>query len=108
MGQRTFLLLLFMPLLFQIIFGIKKVSERTKLGLAKVSIISFLLQAFFFYVSYKMLVDKLRAESNGQIHCGMPLVGLIGLEIIFIFLLIIVMIIQFLIRKSNRNSIEKR
>jgi hypothetical protein len=99
------LLLLTLPLLFQIVFGRKAIYENVKLTLSEVCLISFCSQIIFYYFAFKLLDYKLRSESNGQFHCGMPFVGLVVVEFFFIIVLIIIMAVQYFIRKSyNRNT----
>ncbi len=101
------LLLLTLPLLFQTMFGRKAISESIKLNLSEVCLISFFSQILFYYFAFKLLDYKLRSESNGQFHCGMPFVGLVIIEFFFIIVLIIIMVVQFFIRKSYNRNIEK-
>ncbi|AXB55246.1 hypothetical protein HYN86_00935 [Flavobacterium fluviale] len=105
MNQTLFLLLLALPMIFQIIFGRKAIGESIKLTFFKVCLITFLSQFIFFIIAFKILSNKLQSESNGQIHCGMPFVGLIGLEILRSIIILVIIFIQFLIKRSyNRNN----
>jgi len=99
------LLLLILPLLFQVIYGRKAILESIKLNLSKVSLISFFSQILFSFFALNLLDYKIRSESDGQFHCGMPFVGLIIMELFFTALLIIAMLIQFSIRKSCNSNI---
>lgn len=99
MNQILFLLLLGLPILFQIIFGRKAIAESIKVSFFQVSIISFLSQFIVFFIAYKLLSNKLRSESNGQIHCGMPFLGLIFFEILITIIIFIIILIQYLIKR---------
>ena len=100
------ILLLTLPLLFQIIFGRKAIYENTELTLSKVCLISFCSQILFYYFAFKLLDYKLRTESDGQFHCGMPFVGLVMAEFFFTIVLIIIIAVQLLIRKSYNRNVE--
>lgn len=103
-GINPFLLLV-LPLIFQIIFGRKFRYETIKLSFFKVSIISFLSQILLSCLAFQILSHNLRSNSNGQIHCGMPLLGLILVEFIFIIILIVTIVAQYFIRRHyNRNT----
>lgn len=97
--------LLFVPLILQFIFGRKDLAESIKLNFAKVSFINFFLQIAFSYWNFIFLKHKLTAESNGQIRCGMPFVGLIFLELLILAILLVTILVQYLIkRSSDRNN----
>lgn len=100
MNQTFFLLLLALPIIFQIIFGRKAIGESIKLTYFKVCLISFLSQFIIFFIAFKLLSNKLQSESNGQIHCGMPFVGLITLEILIAIIIFIIILIQYLIKRN--------
>lgn len=103
-GINPFLLLV-LPLIFQIIFGRNFRYETIKLSFFKVSVISFLSQILLSYLAFQILSHNLRINSNGQIRCGMPLLGLILLEFIFILILVITIVIQYFIKRYyNRNT----
>lgn len=103
-GINPFLLLV-LPLIFQIIFGRNFKPETIKLSFFKVSIISFLSQTVFSYLAFQIVSHNLRINSNGQIRCGMPLLGLIFVEFIFIIILVITIFIQYFIKRNyNRNT----
>ncbi|AWK02859.1 hypothetical protein HYN56_00970 [Flavobacterium crocinum] len=92
-------------MIFQIIFGRKAIGESIKLTFFKVCLITFFSQFIFFIIAFNILSNKLRAESNGQIRCGMPFVGLIGLEILIAIIILVIVLVQYLIKRSyNRNS----
>jgi hypothetical protein len=67
------LLLLILPLIFQIVFGRKSITGTIKLNFFRVSVISFVTQFIFSYLAFQIVSHSLRVNSNGQIHCGMPL-----------------------------------
>lgn len=93
------LLLLVLPMIFQIIFGRNFQYETIKLSFFKVSLISFLLQILVSYLAFQIVSHNLRSNSNGEIHCGMPLLGLIFLEFIFIIILVVTIVIQYFMKR---------
>lgn len=104
MSQIIFCLLIILPLSFQILFGIESVADRIKLSFAKVSLISIFSQFVFAFIDYKLLSDKLRMRSNGQIHCGLPLVGLVTLELFLVILILVIILIQFSVKKFQSRT----
>lgn len=103
-GINSFLLLV-LPLIFQIIFGRNFKYETIKLSFFKVSVISFLSQILLSCLAFQIVSHNLRMNSNGQIRCGMPLLGLIFFELIFILILVITIGIQYFMKRYyNRNT----
>lgn len=98
------LLLLILPLIFQIIFGIKSIGDRLQLNFSKVCFISILSQFICSYLTYQIVSHNLKINSNGQIHCGMPLMALIVLEIFLIIILLVITLIQFLIKRYYKHD----
>lgn len=95
------LILVILPLIFQIVFGRKAIGESIKLKFGRVCIISLILQLIFALISFKIILYNLnkRIESH-EFACGMPLVGLFVITLFFSFFLIITIIIQYFIKKS--------
>ncbi len=106
MHQINPLILLVLPLVFQIIFGIRKIYESVKLNLTKVSVINFLLQILVSYLAFTIVSHNLRDRSNGEIRCGLPLVGMIVFELLIFGVLLTIMLIQFLIRNRMRKKLS--
>lgn len=97
-------LLLILPLIFQIIFGRKSIAKTIKLNFFRVSLISFITQFIFSYLAFQIVSHNLRVNSNGQIHCGMPLLGLLTVEFFFIILLLVTILVQFLIKRNYKRD----
>lgn len=91
------LILILLPILFQIIFGRKAIGRDIKLSFGTVCLISFLAQIILTIVAFNVIIYYLKKNNN---NCGMPLVGLIMFSLFFTFILIIIMIIQERIKKS--------
>lgn len=95
------LVLIVLPLLFQIIFGRKAIGEDIKLKFVTVSIISFLLQIVFSITAF--VIASHNFEENfkaGEFRCGMGLLGIIALSLFFTLFLLITMLIQYYIKRS--------
>ncbi|WGK94618.1 MULTISPECIES: hypothetical protein [Flavobacterium] len=91
------IILFFLPLLFQIIFGRKAIGGDIKLSFGTVCLISFLGQILTTILEHNIILSNLQKNSN---FCGLPLVGLIMVSLFLTFILIITIFIQDRIRKS--------
>jgi len=91
------IILIILPLLFQIIFGRKAIGGDIKLSFGTVCLISFLGQIIFTISAFNLIVYYLKKNNNA---CGMPLVGLVMLSLLFTVILFITMFIQDRIKKS--------
>ena len=97
-------ILIFLPIIFQIIYGRKSIGEDIKLKLSQVCIISFLAQIILSIIAYQIASYNFYKNLNGdKYHCGMGLLGIIGLDLIVTIFLLIVMIVQFFIWRSYRK-----
>ncbi|OCB78336.1 hypothetical protein B0A79_22000 [Flavobacterium piscis] len=91
------IILIFLPLLFQIIFGRKAIGGDIKLSFGTVCLISFLGQILSTILEFNIILSNLQKNNN---FCGLPLVGLITVSLFLTFILIITIFIQDRIRKS--------
>jgi TRAP-type C4-dicarboxylate transport system permease small subunit len=91
------IILIFLPLLFQIIFGRKAIGGDIKLSFGTVCLISFFGQILSTILEFNIILSNLQKKSN---FCGLPLVGLITVSLFLTFILIITIFIQDRIRKS--------
>jgi tellurite resistance protein TehA-like permease len=95
------IILIILPLLFQIIFGRKAIGGDIKLSFGTICLISFLGQILLTILAFNLIVYYLEKNNNA---CGMPLVGLIMFSLFFTLILIITMIIQYRIKKSYEEE----
>jgi hypothetical protein len=95
------LILIIIPVLFQIIFGRKAIGGDIKLSFGTVCFISFISQILLTILTFKIIVYYLEKNNNA---CGMPLVGLVMFSLLFTLILFIIMIIQDRIKKSYEND----
>jgi hypothetical protein len=100
------IILILLPLFFQLIFGRKAINETIKLRLRTISLISLFLQIVLSILSYWIASYNFR-ESLGQqpYRCGMGILSIIVISLLFTFILIIVMIVQFLMTKSGEKQL---
>lgn len=95
--KKMHIILIILPLLFQIIFGRKAIGGDIKLSFGAVCLISFVGQILFTILAFNIIVYYLEKNNNA---CGMPLVGLIMFSLLFSLILFITMIVQDRIKKS--------
>lgn len=95
------IILIIIPLLFQIIFGRKAIGGDIKLSFGTICLISFLGQILFTIFAFKLIIYYLEKNDN---DCGIALVGLIMLSLFFTLILIITIFIQFRIKKSYEEE----
>lgn len=101
------LLLLTLPLLFQLIMGTKTIYKPAFLKFSAASWISFTSYILFAFIAYYIVdynFSKQYEQYPNPIRCGMPLLGIVMASFFLFFILILIVAIQFLIkrRKSKR------
>jgi hypothetical protein len=108
----TPLILIVLPLLFQIIIGTKSIREDFKLKFGTVCLISLLLQILLSFVSIAIASYNFEQSLGGkEYRCGMGLLGIFGLIFIFSVLLLITMIVQYFVKKyyeRNKKRLNNR
>jgi hypothetical protein len=95
------IILIIIPLLFQIIFGRKAIGGDIKLSFGTICLISFFGQILLTILAFNIIVYYLEKNNNA---CGMPLVGLVMFSLLFTIILFITMFIQERIRKSYEDD----
>jgi len=96
------LILLFLPLLFQLIFGIKSVREKFLLQFRTISLISIASQMVLSIVFYCITLHEFNSyfeQHPNQTKCGMPLLASLMLLVLLAIALIFIIIIQFFINR---------
>lgn len=86
-----FLLLLFLPLIFQFIFGIRAMKGSIFLNFWQVSLIS-LLGHLFFAMGNLFLISELGRLANSR--DGLPWIGVFGIELFVGAVLLIMILVQ--------------
>ena len=102
MFEKIPLILIILPLLFQIIIGRKAIGETISLSFGTVCFISLILQIIlsvisFFIASYNL--NKYFEQNPNGFRCGMGVLGLIMTSLLLTLILIIVIVIQYYIKK---------
>ena len=101
----TPLILIVLPLLFQIIFGRKAIGGDIKLKFGEICVISFLFQISLTIISFSIASYNFEKNLEGHgYRCGMGLLGIIVLSFFFTIFLITTMLIQYYIKKSYENK----
>lgn len=106
------LILIFLPLLFQLLYGTKAIFKTTSLVFNKISLISTTFQIVFslliFGFSYYNF-SKYFDEHPDKARCLTPIAGLIFVLVFFSIALLITIAIQYIIKeaKENRSSSNK-
>jgi len=99
----TPLILIILPLLFQIIVGRKAIGETISLKFRIVCLISIMSQIVLsilaFYVALYDL-NKYFEQNASSNRCGMGLLGIIMQSLLFTLILIVIIIIQYFIKRS--------
>lgn len=105
------LILIILPVLFQLIVGSKIIFDKkpTKLKFGKISLMSFISQIFFsitaiFIANYN--ISKYFDLHPNTTKCGMPFLGVIVSVIFFITVLCIIILLQFLIKKWKERKVK--
>ncbi len=97
------LILIILPLIFQLIFGRKAIAESISLKFRTVCLISFISQIVlsimaFYVASYNF--NQYLEQNPNSFRCGMGFLGLIVLSLLLTFILVVVVIIQYFIKRS--------
>lgn len=97
-----FLVFFFLPVIFQIFYGVKAIRGSIKLNLREVVIISLIGQFFAAIVGFYLMSVFIK---QSQSHDGLPMVGVLVLNSIMIVLLLVVVLIQTIIsfKMKKRN-----
>lgn len=103
----TPLILIVLPLLFQIIFGTISIFKNYSFKFKTVFITNIVLQFVFAITSYCIAsynFSKYFEQHPNSPRCGMPFVGLIGLTFISTLILFVVIVIQYFIKRWKENN----
>ncbi|MEN9906956.1 MAG: hypothetical protein RLZZ540_97 [Bacteroidota bacterium] len=96
-------LLLLSPFLFQLIFGIKVIKDTSSLSFLEVSLISLLGHVAFAIINLELMSESLKHATH---KCGMAWLGVLMLECVVGFVLLIVILIQRYIQYRKNKSNE--
>jgi hypothetical protein len=103
----TPLILIILPLLFQLIFGNKTIRDKFSLKLSNSFFISLVSQIVLSIAAYNVALYNFHQyfeEHPNATKCGMSFLGIIGLTVFFTIVLIIVIIVQYFINRYRKTS----
>jgi len=102
------LLLIILPVLSQLILGTFSIYKPASLKFSRISWINFILQIILSFVAFN-IADYNFSKQYGQypnpMRCGMPLVGMAVACFFLLFVLILIIVIQFLIKRWRVKEI---
>jgi uncharacterized membrane protein len=104
------LLLIILPVLSQLIWGTISIYKPALFKFSQISWINFLLQIILSFVAFNIAdynFSKQYERYPNPMRCGMPLVGMAVACFFLLFVLILILAIQFIIRRwrAKRNRI---
>ncbi|QSW87606.1 MULTISPECIES: hypothetical protein [Flavobacterium] len=97
-------LLLILPLIFQLVLGRMAIRKTIRFHFLTVSLISFILQLGFSYLAIEIVSQKLNEAANGRVHCGMPIVGVVFMDLLCIGALITIIIVQYFLKRRYEKA----
>ncbi len=97
------IILLVLPLLFQLIFGIKAMNRSISLSFWKVSLISLLGQVLSTVGNLTLMSELIRLNNSRD---GLPWIGVLAVEVFVGFLLVLTILIQRYIQYRRNKSLN--
>ncbi|MDQ8014798.1 MAG: hypothetical protein REI96_20285 [Flavobacterium nitrogenifigens] len=104
------LLLIILPVLLQLILGAFSVYKPTSLKFNRISWINFILQIALSFAAFNIAdynFSKQYEQYPNPVRCGMPLLGIAMASFFLLFILILIIVIQFLIKRWRENRSKK-
>ena len=104
------LLLIILPVLSQLIWGTFSIYRSASFKFSQISWINFILQIVLSFVAFNIAdynFSKQYEQYPNPMRCGMPLVGMAVACFFLLFVLILILAIQFIIKRwrAKRNRI---
>ncbi|QLC65210.1 hypothetical protein LPB248_02605 [Flavobacterium sp. LPB0248] len=102
------LLLIILPVLSQLILGTFSTYKPASFKFSQVTWINFILQIILSFIAFNIADYNLAKlyEPNTP-RCGMPLVGIAVACFFFLFVLILIIVTQFLIKRWRENKSKR-
>ncbi len=100
------LILLALPVLFQLILGTKTIYKPSLFKFSSASWISFVSYILFSFIAYYIVdynFSKQYEQYPNPIRCGMPLLGIVMASLFLLFILVLIIVCQFLIKRRREN-----
>ncbi|WP_281632140.1 hypothetical protein [Flavobacterium luteolum] len=104
------LLLIILPVLSQLILGSFSIYKPSSLKFTIISWINFILQIVLAFVAFNIAdynFSKQYEQYPNPVRCGMPLVGIAVACFFFLFVLILIIVTQFLIKRWRENKSKR-
>lgn len=101
MLKMLFYILMFFPIVFPIVYGIKAIKENTKLKLWQISVISLIFQLIMTVLN-SYLVNLFIKQSDS--HDGLPMIGVVASNLILGGIILGVIIIQIIVYFSVKEK----
>jgi uncharacterized protein YqgC (DUF456 family) len=102
------LLLIILPVLSQLILGTFSIYKPASLKFSRIFWINFILQILLSFVAFNIAdynFSKQYEQYPNPMRCGMPLVGMAVACFFLLFVLILIIVIQFLIKRWRVKEI---
>ncbi len=102
------LLLIILPVLSQLRLGTFSIYKPSSLKFSRISWINFILQIILSFVAFNIAdynFSKQYEQYPNPMRCGMPLVGMAVACFFLLFVLILIIVIQFLIKRWRVKEI---
>jgi hypothetical protein len=96
----TPLILIVLQLFFQIIFGRKAIGEDIKWNFGSIVTLSIISQIILSVISFYVASYNFEKSLDGrEYRCGMGLLGIVAISLLFTVFLLITILIQYFIKK---------
>ena len=103
------LFLIILPVFSQLILGTFSIYKPDSLKFSRISWINFILQIVLSFIAFNIAdynFSKQYEQYPNPMRCGMPLVGIAVACFFFLFALILVIAIQFLIKRWRGKKLK--
>lgn len=99
------LILIILPLFFQLIYGRKAIGETIPLKFGTVVLISILLQIILSIISFNIAAYNFTESLQGRLpSCGMWILGIYFFNLLSIIILLVIIIVQYFIKRSYEKN----
>lgn len=108
MLEITPFILILVPLVLQLIVGTKSIQHKNSLKFGRISIITIISHIILSYIAFKISdynFTKQYEQYPNPARCGMPLLGITMACFFLLCVLLMVILIQFLIKKWRKEKL---
>lgn len=96
---------LLFPVIFQLVYGIKAIHNRTPLKFKFVCFISIAIQIMLTILGILVMSNGLKKVGGTYVN-GLPVIGFIIVNIFLILVMLVIMGIQFYIKVAHKNKLD--